>query len=93
MLGHTNIETTQIYARITSDKISNGMAQFAGKVKDNVVYIPHKYIRGNPSNWGYQAIVVAEKENKKHIIDFLNQSSRSKESIISANPFEVSMVR
>jgi hypothetical protein len=62
-------------------------------VKDNVVYIPHKYIRGNPSNWGYQAIVVAEKENKKHIIDFLNQSSRSKESIISANPFEVSMVR
>jgi site-specific recombinase XerD len=33
MLGHTNIETTQIYARITSDKISNEMAQFAGKVK------------------------------------------------------------
>ncbi|MDR2067228.1 MAG: hypothetical protein LBP57_05350 [Endomicrobium sp.] len=62
-------------------------------VKDNMVYIPHKYIRGNPANWGYQAIVVAEKENKKHIIDFLNQSRRSKESIISANPFEVSMVR
>jgi integrase len=33
MLGHTNIETTQIYARITSDKISNEMARFAGKVK------------------------------------------------------------
>jgi site-specific recombinase XerD len=33
MLGHTNIETTQIYARITSDKISNEMAQFAGKVR------------------------------------------------------------
>jgi site-specific recombinase XerD len=34
MLGHTNIQTTQIYARITNDKISRDMAAFAGKVKD-----------------------------------------------------------
>jgi site-specific recombinase XerD len=34
MLGHTNIQTTQIYARITNDKISNDMALFAGKIKD-----------------------------------------------------------
>ncbi|MDR2495510.1 MAG: site-specific integrase [Tannerellaceae bacterium] len=33
MLGHKNIETTQIYARITSDKVSNEMALFAGKVR------------------------------------------------------------
>jgi hypothetical protein len=34
MLGHTNIETTQIYARITNNKISSDMKglseQFSG---------------------------------------------------------------
>jgi hypothetical protein len=62
-------------------------------VKSNVLCISQKYIRGNPAKWGYQAIVVAEKENKNYIVDFLNQSSKSKESIISTNPFEVNMVR
>lgn len=33
MLGHTNIKTTQIYAKITDSKISNDMNDFAGKVK------------------------------------------------------------
>ena len=33
MLGHTNIKTTQIYARITDNKISDDMAMFAGKMK------------------------------------------------------------
>jgi site-specific recombinase XerD len=33
MPRHTNIKTTQIYAWTTSDKISNGMAQFAGKIR------------------------------------------------------------
>jgi site-specific recombinase XerD len=34
MLGHTNIKTTQIYARITDDKIKNDMAMLAGKLKE-----------------------------------------------------------
>ena len=34
MLGHTNIKTTQIYARITDAKIGNDMAKFAGRLKD-----------------------------------------------------------
>ena len=33
MLGHTNIATTQIYARITDNKIGNEMNVFAGNVK------------------------------------------------------------
>lgn len=32
MLGHTNIKTTQIYARITDVKVSNDMASFAEKL-------------------------------------------------------------
>ncbi len=34
MLGHTNIKTTQIYARITNSKIGNDMAVLAGKLKE-----------------------------------------------------------
>lgn len=35
MLGHTNIQTTQIYARITNDKISRDMAVLSSKMKSN----------------------------------------------------------
>ena len=34
MLGHTNIQTTQIYARITSDKISRDMKAIYGKLDE-----------------------------------------------------------
>jgi len=33
MLGHTNINTTQIYAKVTNTKISHEMSAFAGNVK------------------------------------------------------------
>jgi len=34
MLGHTNIKTTQIYARITNDKISRDMQLLSSKLDD-----------------------------------------------------------
>lgn len=34
MLGHTNIETTQIYARITNDKIRKDMLSLEDKLGD-----------------------------------------------------------
>ena len=33
MLGHTNISTTQIYAKVINEKVDNEMKQFAGNVK------------------------------------------------------------
>lgn len=33
-LGHTNIRTTQIYARITNKKIEKDMLELAGKIGD-----------------------------------------------------------
>jgi site-specific recombinase XerD len=37
MLGHTNIKTTQIYARITDVKVSNDMASFAEKLEEKKI--------------------------------------------------------
>ncbi|OEG70784.1 hypothetical protein ATZ36_17580 [Candidatus Endomicrobiellum trichonymphae] len=57
------------------------------------VLIPQKYIRGNPVNWGYQAVIVSEIDGKKIIADFLNQSAKTKEAVLSEKPFQSSVVR
>ncbi|HZK23641.1 MAG TPA: tyrosine-type recombinase/integrase [Atopostipes sp.] len=39
MLGHTNIQTTQIYARITNDKISKDMHGLSDKFTESEGWI------------------------------------------------------
>jgi len=60
---------------------------------DNSVLVPQKYIRGNPVNWGYQAVVVSDFDGEKVVVDFLNQNTRTKEKILSVKPFQISAVR
>ncbi|MCL1971616.1 MAG: hypothetical protein FWG57_01330 [Endomicrobia bacterium] len=55
--------------------------------------IPQKYIRGNPVNWGYQAVAVSETDGKTGIVDFFVQSSQSRESFLSVKPFQIPAVR
>ena len=38
MLGHTNVRTTQIYARITDTKVSNDMSMLSAKIDGT---LPH----------------------------------------------------
>jgi hypothetical protein len=96
----TNSSGWEYALRVYKDKAilykysSNGASRVINlDVKNNVVCIPQKYIRGKPSHWGYQAVIVEEKDGRKCIVDFLNQSNKSKENIISTDPFEVAMVR
>lgn len=40
MLGHTNIQTTQIYARVIDTKINNDMEVLAGKLNAKAMIRP-----------------------------------------------------
>jgi hypothetical protein len=76
-------------------KYSSNGASFVSNlpVNKNLILIPQKYIRGNPSNWGYQSIVISESNGKKDVVDFLNQSDKTKDQILSTKPFQISVVR
>ena len=55
MLGHTNIKTTQIYARITNEKISRDMELLSSKLDDmeKVTLKNKSYETGNNNNQEY----------------------------------------
>lgn len=65
--------------------------QNSGKTSFSVL---QKYIKGNPDNWGYQAVCIGEGENKTATIeDFFVQSSQSRASFLSVKPFQIPAVR
>jgi len=57
------------------------------------VAIPQKYIKGNPANWGFQAVAVIQTEGKSKIIDFLAQSSQSRENLLAVKPLQIPAMR
>lgn len=85
--------------RINSDKAllyrySAEGASFVAEVPVNngrSVSIPQRYLRGNPSNWGFQAVAVSAESGE--IVDFLTQLSTSKSSMLSKKPFQIPAVR
>ncbi|AKL98608.1 hypothetical protein [Endomicrobium proavitum] len=52
--------------------------------------IPNRYLRGNPENWGYQAVSVSQ---NKEITDFLNQTSKTKSAVLSSKPVQLTAIR
>jgi len=58
-------------------------------VDGNSFVLPNRYLRGNPENWGYQAVSVAQ----GNITDFLNQTAKTKSAILSATPVQLSVIR
>ncbi|MDR0977761.1 MAG: hypothetical protein LBL71_01820 [Endomicrobium sp.] len=57
------------------------------------IYIPVKYIRGNPLRWGFQAVVVSEVNGKKSVTDFFNPGPKTKTEILSVEPLELPLIR
>lgn len=56
--------------------------------------IIQKYIRGNPANWGYQAVSVSEnEEGQSKIEDFFVQSAQNRAVFLSIKPFQIAAVR
>jgi hypothetical protein len=79
MLGHTNIKTTQIYARITDNKISDDMAMFAGKMKG----LESKFQSGQPTEPALQAVRI--EESIKSEMDILFESADLLEKMFLCN--------
>lgn len=100
--GYMTPDSAWEYAlRVSKDKImiyrhSSDAAVFVAEIQGSGLSfsVLQKYIRGNPGNWGYQAVSVSETEDgKAKIEDFFIQSSQSRGSFLSVKPFQIPAVR
>jgi hypothetical protein len=100
--GYLTPDSAWEYAlRVSKDKIllyrnSADSAVFVTEIQSSGLSfsVLRKHIRGNPANWGYQAVSVRETEDgKSKIEDFFVQGSQSRESILSVRPFQIPAVR
>jgi hypothetical protein len=60
---------------------------------NGVVSIPRQYIRGNPRNWGVQAIAVQISQKDKKILDFLSGDAETKKKALTLRTVTIPAIK
>jgi site-specific recombinase XerD len=96
MLGHTNIRTTQIYARITDPKISSEMAAFAQKIEEEKVTPKSKFdilfeslsLKEKMTLFNLPATLSDDPERINRLLKMWNSLSEEEKSCLWVSTFE-----
>jgi hypothetical protein len=62
-------------------------------VQNGEVSIPRRYIRGNPTNWGIQAVAVQKIQKDDKIVDFLGNNQEDKNKAIETRSITIPAIR